>query len=404
MSHFTVMVTGEDIDTQLAPFCERTEVCPQHLLEFEDSEEKYLKKYNEGTSPSFYDASSSSWGQVISKRLFESLRGKLDGDVVELTFDKKDMDMMHYWKCHSYYHVGCAQDTHKCPEEYVWVKVTEIVHSTHPAPDVCFEGTIRVEIVAAPLQIPNNKQYATFEIFMQEYAGYSERDNKTNRYGYWYNPQAKWDWCQIGGRWAGFFHIKPEFQHLYSSASPNFSWGWKDNPIAMAKVRSEKRVDIAMKGHIDWEFMMNDAAIRAGKEYDFAMDIIGYLPPNESWEVVRDGGSGDDAREKYWAQPRCKAWKDFSKDHYQEMSDLGISGFSGSPDDYLCSRETFIEQKRRQSICPFALLHNGKWAQKGEMGWWAIVTNENDNWIDVFHKALASMPDDTKLTMVDCHI
>lgn len=28
------------------------------------------------------------------------------------------------------------------------------------------------------------------------------------RYGYWYNPNAKWDWFTIGGRWRGMLEVK----------------------------------------------------------------------------------------------------------------------------------------------------------------------------------------------------
>jgi hypothetical protein len=414
MSHFTVMITGSDLPTQLAPFCERTEECPPHILEFEDVEAEELKAYETGARKSFYDASSSSWGQVISQRLFESLRNKDIGEKVVLEFDKKDMDGGHYWKCNEHYHVGRAQDTWKCPDEYVWVKVTEVLATDHPDPYVCFEGTIQVEIVAPPVDIPFKETYATFEEYMEDWSGHDERDNKTNRYGYWRNPQAKWDWFEVGGRWAGFFHIKPEFRHLYQNTKPNFSWGWKDDPKAMNEVLAQRRVDSALKGHVDWDFMMDDAVTRAGKEYDFAMSIIGEFPENETWEVVRTdcedkikaGEKDIDSRAIYWAQPRCKAWQEYGKvkENYEKMSEMGISSFSGSPDDYLCSREVFVDRKRRQAICPFALLHNGKWAEKGKMGWWAMVSDENDNWTDVFHKVLATLPDDTQLTMVDCHI
>lgn len=30
-------------------------------------------------------------------------------------------------------------------------------------------------------------------------------DMATGERGYWYNPNAKWDWYEIGGRWSGYF-------------------------------------------------------------------------------------------------------------------------------------------------------------------------------------------------------
>jgi hypothetical protein len=40
------------------------------------------------------------------------------------------------------------------------------------------------------------------------------------------------------------------------------------------------------------------------------------------------------------------------------------------------------------------------------MGWWACVANEKnmDEWNDQFKELIESVSDDTKLTVVDCHI
>src|SRR5579859_6601454 len=33
-------------------------------------------------------------------------------------------------------------------------------------------------------------------------------DPETGKKGYWENPNRKWDWYSLGGRWAGFFLLK----------------------------------------------------------------------------------------------------------------------------------------------------------------------------------------------------
>jgi hypothetical protein len=413
MSHFTVLVTGGVLDVQLAPFAEQN-VDPKYLT-FCDTEDENRKKYETESRKSFYCSSSSSWGQVISPRLYAQLEGKEVGEQIILHFDKKDMDGMHYWKNNEYYHCGEQQPKHKHPEKQLWVRVIDIIQSTHPDPDVCFEGAIKVQIVAPPVDQKFSDLYSTFEEYMKEWHGDDERDEKTNRYGYWHNENAKWDWYEVGGRWAGFFHIKPEFQHLYEGTKPNFSWGWKDDKKGMAEVIEQRRVDSAKKGHIDWDFMMDKAGKEAEKRYDFVMqNIIGSLPPNETWEVVladcedkiKAGAKDIDSREIYWAQPRCKAWQTYSNDPKNRtiFSELGISSFSGSPDDYLVSREQYVDQARRGAICTFAVLHDGKWAERGKMGWWACVSNEKDNWEDIFAKILSQISDDETLTILDCHI
>ena len=50
---------------------------------------------------------------------------------------------------------------------------------------------------------PVKELFTTFEQYMEEYCGYKARDKKKKRYGYWHNPNKKWDWWTIGGRWTG---------------------------------------------------------------------------------------------------------------------------------------------------------------------------------------------------------
>jgi hypothetical protein len=47
------------------------------------------------------------------------------------------------------------------------------------------------------------KEPTDFEEYAREWHGRTER-MIPNRFGYWQNPNAKWDWYEVGGRWAGF--------------------------------------------------------------------------------------------------------------------------------------------------------------------------------------------------------
>lgn len=54
----------------------------------------------------------------------------------------------------------------------------------------------------------------------------------------------------------------------------------------------------------------------------------------------------------------------------------------------------------------FAVVKNGEWYEKGDMGWWGIVKDEKEqgDWNKEFEKLLEDVSDDTELTIVDCHI
>ena len=75
-------------------------------------------------------------------------------------------------------------------------------------------------------------------------------------------------------------------------------------------------------------------------------------------------------------------------------------------DDYLCSREVFILRSRNAAFSTFAVVKDGKWYERGEMGWWGVVRDEKDadEWYTQFASLVDSLPGDTVMTVVDCHI
>ncbi len=53
----------------------------------------------------------------------------------------------------------------------------------------------------------------------------------------------------------------------------------------------------------------------------------------------------------------------------------------------------------------FAFLKNGKWHEKGRMGWWACVSNDKgDDWRGEFADLMGDLRPDQWITFVDCHI
>jgi hypothetical protein len=54
----------------------------------------------------------------------------------------------------------------------------------------------------------------------------------------------------------------------------------------------------------------------------------------------------------------------------------------------------------------FAVVKDGEWYEKGNMGWWAIVSDEKKEkaWHKEFHSLLKGLPKKTVVTLVDAHI
>ena len=53
----------------------------------------------------------------------------------------------------------------------------------------------------------------------------------------------------------------------------------------------------------------------------------------------------------------------------------------------------------------FAILtHDGRWIEKGTMGWWACVSDKKKNFNEIFLEEIAKFEDDDVCYLVDCHI
>lgn len=56
---------------------------------------------------------------------------------------------------------------------------------------------------------------------------------------------------------------------------------------------------------------------------------------------------------------------------------------------------------------PFAIVStDGKWHEKGDMGWWGLVSDEKDKdtWVKESESILSSQPEGAMAILVDCHI
>lgn len=201
------------------------------------------------------------------------------------------------------------------------------------------------------------------------------------------NPNRKWDWYQLGGRWSGFLKAKPGCV------------GLRGRPGLMGSNASNDagRFDLLRKGEIDFEGMRQDAADKAATTWDKAHAARGGKDWI-TWEHVRDvmhKGGIDAARKAYNDQPALALLKkhpDFT--------------FSWDYDKYLAPRDEYVRRARDSAVSPFAIVMDGKWYERGEMGWWGMVSNEQDMdaWNAQVSALLDSLPDDTDISVVDCHI
>lgn len=223
------------------------------------------------------------------------------------------------------------------------------------------------------------------ESFALDYFGYECREvDGVKQFGRMTNPNKKWDWWVVGGRWSGQLKLKPGTAGNYGERS----WTNKDEADDMDRADQARKVDIDVEG------MREDAMSKAAVQWDLARGT----PPCPEWKswasvLAAHKENFDTAREEYWAQPEVKRIR------------AALTIF-GQVDVFLTPREQYIARARDSALSAFAYVKDSQWYERGSMGWFACVSNEKDqdDWSRQFNEAFDALPDDTMITMVDCHI
>lgn len=231
-----------------------------------------------------------------------------------------------------------------------------------------------------------NKLLSFDELYDQYGEDWNDSAWKKDANGIWcefstYNPNSKWDWYQLGGRWAGFFKVKKGADSIVGERS------------LMGRILKAGYADQLLKKDVDFEGMRADAVLLAAERFDsfhYILDGRELIPMSKFLEKYPE--NVDQAREEYFEQETVK--------------DLNKAGYHFNIAEFIVPREEFLRKAELSAFSTFAFLNEKGWCERGNMGWWGIVTNEKDDeqWIIEFNKMLDELPDDTLLSLYDCHI
>lgn len=174
-------------------------------------------------------------------------------------------------------------------------------------------------------------------------------DNRTDTDGNiysTYNPNSKWDWYCVGGRWGGLLKLKASARKNYNGAAE-----------------------------------VDEACV---KDIDFNYDLDAYRRALRFWDVIVEDAPKTEDEEDMWSI--------YSKEYYRE---------------YYGDRETYARYVSQWST--FAvILPNGVWYEKGEMGWFGCSSDTPEDakkWNETFKERFIDAADPNwVLTIVDCHI
>lgn len=236
-------------------------------------------------------------------------------------------------------------------------------------------------------------------LYSQKYGDEEERyrveDGRIERYST-YNPDSKWDYWRIGGRWAGNLRLKDGAQGFRAP----LSWEWTF-PGDEQDAPTEGYVDQALKGDLDIAGMRDEAERRARARYAQFEALFAEHGAWVPWATIMDkyGNDRDKAREEYGAQPMVVAAKEAL---------AGGSFFWSLEEEFGgISRSEYIESARLSAVPGFAFLSEQGWDEPGRMGWWGMSTDDTHSRLDYdrrVNQLIDDAPDDAVLTIVDCHI
>jgi len=367
MSHYTVLVLGDDPEKQLEPFCEQTE--DYQYLEFFDAEKEHQEDYASGkeTKKEWYPSDNMWLSHKEYKQLLNT--GELSftkhapdryfcGGMLEnndkdrksnvVRIDRWDEDKgeqrtnthaeVTYFKKEFTPDIkdNLLKDLKKNPPKEMKDAYAILGSRLAKEKDGFFVYEANIKLIDSPKDIPLKELYPNFSRYLEEWCGY-EKDDGEGKYGSWRNPNSKWDWYELGGRWGDFFTLK----------DGNTS-------------------DQAEKSEIDFKAMLDKQQKKAEDLWDETEELIANSEKtgkNIDWELsFQYGRDPKDTREKY------------IKDS------VGLS--------------------------TFAVLKDGAWYEKGKMGWWATVSDEKDPkaWDRELLKLIETSSEETMFSLYDCHI
>lgn len=220
---------------------------------------------------------------------------------------------------------------------------------------------------------------------------------------------GKWDWFIVGGRWSGRLLIKPDSippkNAIKGGEEENNLRRKYSNIPALSEMREldlpTNVYDALPKRLIDIETMEENYV----KENQFIVDVYNvvskydFKTPNEIRLEMLDEGKKPTIAEVLRVADEQPAIKALDEAGLETKLDFDLDLLKVPP-------QHFDQVLRGRAWQPLAWLKDGEWVERGSMGWFGIVSDEEDYvvWDKRCREIWDSIPDDTMVTLVDCHI
>lgn len=215
-----------------------------------------------------------------------------------------------------------------------------------------------------------------------------------------YNPESKWDYWRIGGRWSGYFIADGMEEFILL---PERHW---DGPKDLGR----GRCDGGRIRSLNLAAMREEVATKANADYDRWEKLVAeHGADGKPWSHftglidVVEGYTIEQARQEYHAQPIVVAHDRL------ERNNEGLAGWGDCVvDTFLPPREEFVRLRVAAAVPAYATVSlAGEWIAPGRMGWFGMSSDgpgEREGYQIAVSKYLQELHPDTWLVVVDCHI
>lgn len=365
MTHFATLVitdSEDEVDDALAPYheFECTGMDDEYVVEVDETEEA-RDTYNKNTTTCYIDP---------------------DGEIHDWTDPRFIVDRQEERP-----HGSVTVKTRACPEGWREEKLPTRQLQSFGEFVECYYGYKKVPFGEKPdLDADGDHKYGYYLV--------DENDEVITVYDRT-NPNARWDWYVIGGRYSHRLFKK-------SDKGPISCNSCKVSELDLDALRAERQKGrrnalesaakrLTSETGVEWDFEKLNAywreEIYPAVQAEFAKDpkAFGY-----EWQIRFNEEPESFAIYKVWRVDGVIPYLAYE----------GLYDFYQIEEDNL---EDWINNV--PALSAWAVVKNGEWFEKGKMGWWASSSNEMSDaeWDRQFDKMMSELRPDQHLTVVDCH-
>lgn len=221
-------------------------------------------------------------------------------------------------------------------------------------------------------EVPFTELYPTFEAYLEGWEGLT-KDPTNGKYGYWKNPNQKWDWYAIGGRWSNYLPTtdgKVNFCRIEQLDFDSLAKEQAAKAKAFYEAYQKALVEGVSQDWFGWDSNVRDRAVATG--------LVKVVNPKDL--------TGQETRTATW--PR-------------DANKIDVLTPISEADFYTKWASLF------NPIKPWATVDAQGWHEQGKMGWWACsdaTTESTYAFANGFMDWLKSGDTQDWLVAVDCHI